>query len=118
MFIEIPNKLLEKAYLTEDKKEAAWARGDALQVIEWCAETGVPILGVDVWLPTIPGPTIPTPYIYTFESRQMPSESKTDFAIRSANECGDYVKSFEWDAEESTHHSFDPFFNLTFGEST
>jgi hypothetical protein len=72
---QIPGSLLAGAYLAQNG-EAAWNTADALKVIAWAAKSHVPILGVEVWLPTTPGPTIPTPYIYTFEPKSVLGESR------------------------------------------
>jgi len=114
MPISVPDELLGKAYFAQNG-EAAWARGDALRVIRWAADVHLPVLGVEIWIPTSPGPTIPTPYIYMFEPNPIQGESKAQFEKRASREAADYVQSFEWDRQDTTHNGIEPFFNITFG---
>ena len=115
MSAQIPGSLLARAYLAQNG-EAAWSRGDTLQVIAWAVASHVPILGIEVWLPTTPGPTIPTPYIYTFEPKSVPGEPRNEFIVRAGREAAEYVTSFAWDTQDRAHHGMEPFFNITFGE--
>lgn len=110
----VPDDLRASAYLAQNG-EAAWAKDDALRVIRWAAEVQLPIVGVEVWLPTNPGPTIPTPFIYAFEPRPIEGESKAQFDNRANREAAHYVQSFEWDPHDMAHHGIEPFFNITFG---
>ena len=114
MPIPVPDELRANAYFARNG-EAAWARDDALRVIRWAAEIRLPVLGVEIWIPTTPGPTIPTPFFYTFGSKPIQGESKAQFENRANREAADYVQSFEWDPQDTTHHGIEPFFNITFG---
>ncbi|RYX86134.1 hypothetical protein EON83_02630 [bacterium] len=53
----LPDFLSERAYFTIS--EFALPREDALRYFLWCKEEGHTILGWEVWLPTVPGPTVP-----------------------------------------------------------
>ncbi len=84
------------------------------EFLRWAADVHVPVLGVEIWIATNPGPTIPTPFIYTFETKQIQGESKAQFDNRANREADEYIRSFEWDRQDKTHHGIDPFFNITF----
>jgi hypothetical protein len=73
-------------------------------------------LGVEIWLPTTPCPTIPAPIFYTFESRQLPHERLTDFVQRASREASDYISTFEWDPADANYQGAVPYFNLTFDD--
>jgi hypothetical protein len=60
----VPRHLLERAYRARD--EYAWSRRDAIDVVEALQSRLFKVIGVEVWLPTKPGPTIPAPYIYVW----------------------------------------------------
>ena len=112
---QIPAALLARAYFAQNG-ETAWHRDAALEVIAWAAASHVPILGVEVWLPTTPGPTIPTPYIYTFEPKPVAGESRDDIVARASREAAQYITSFVWHDEDRKHHGMEPFFNITFAD--
>jgi hypothetical protein len=111
---QIPADLLVHAYFASNG-EPAWCRAEALTVIAWAAAGKIPILGAEVWIPTVPGPTIPTPYIYAFEPKRVSGESPAQFVVRASEEVAEYVRSFEWDNSDKAHQSAVPFFNITFG---
>ncbi len=96
----LPRVLLERAYRTSDGRELAWSRSDALEVIELLIEAGYEICGVDIWLPTKPGPTIPTPFVYDWDDRHPIS-------------AAEFVKTFAWDDADRSHGGRAPYFNLT-----
>ena len=116
MRTRIPDDLLAGAYFAQNG-EPAWARNDALNVIAWATTSCIPVLGVEIWIPTTPGPTIPTPFIYTFEPTQVQGESKSQLGDRANGEAAEYVRSFDWDQGDTVHHGIEPFFNITFGEA-
>ncbi len=113
---QIPGSLLARAFLSQNG-EAAWGKDDALQVLAWAAASQIPILGVEVWIPTTPGPTIPTPFIYTFEPKYAAGEPHSEFIARANREAAEYVRSFAWDSEDRAHHGIEAFFNMTFGKA-
>jgi hypothetical protein len=110
-------------YLSEDIKakayyssggEAAWPRQETLTVIISLCNFEYAVLGGEIWLPTLPGPTIPAPYIYTWEvSPRQRNESWRDFVNRAANESKRYVSEFVWDPADKANARAIPFFNLT-----
>jgi hypothetical protein len=113
MSIEVPRDLLANAYLSQSG-EPAWARIDALRVIDWARDVGLSLLGIEIWIPTSPGPTIPMPFFYSYEPTPFPAESKALFDVRTYLEAADYVLSFEWDRQDTAHQGSVPFFNFTF----
>jgi hypothetical protein len=114
MSARIPERLLIGAYFARNG-EAAWPREAALKVIAWATEAQIPLLGVEVWIPSTPGPTIPTPYVYTFEPQSILDETPIKRIARANKEAAEYVASFEWDSMDNTHWGIEPFFNITFG---
>lgn len=81
-----------KAYYSSER-EAAWPRQEALAVITSLGDFECAVLGGEIWLPTLPGPTIPSPYIYTWEvGPRQRDESWGDFVNRAANES----KGMSW----------------------
>jgi hypothetical protein len=85
--------------------ELAWARHDALRVVSILERHSYDVIGVDVWLPTEPGPTIPTPYVYDWAK----SDASSDRVAKSA---AGFIASFEWDPNDAAYYSAEPFFNI------
>ena len=107
----LPQNLRRAAYYSE--REAAWPRAQALEVIDAITEQGGAILGGEIWLATEPGPTIPTPFIYTWETEQRASEGWPQFVQRANEAARQYVVTFAWDDDDGAHHGAEPYFNLT-----
>jgi hypothetical protein len=112
---QVPVELLSSAFFSLSR-EAAWPASDALRVIDWATTSQVAVFGVEVWRPTTPGPTIPTPFIYTFETRRRDVEDWECFVDRANSAAAKYVASFEWDVKDKKHLGLAPYFNLTPGE--
>ncbi len=94
--------------------EYAWLRDQALLVIQDLRERGCAVIGIDVWLATEPGPTIPSPGIYTWEAHsQHAGEPWSVFVHRVNTEAADYVRAFFWHPDDGKHTSEVPYFNLT-----
>lgn len=113
--IDIPQAMMESAYLSQGG-EAAWDRQHALAVIQWATTSGIAVFGVEVWLPTNPGPTIPMPFFYSYDSEPKENEEWIEFVKRANAGAAQYVKEFDWDSEDHKHHSQQPYFNLTLGK--
>ena len=102
-----------KAYYSS-VREPAWPRQEALAVITSLGDFERAVLGGEIWLPTSPGPTIPSPYIYTWEvSPWQRNENWGSFVNRAANESKRYVLEFQWDPTDKANACAIPFFNLT-----
>jgi hypothetical protein len=109
---KVPDELCRFAYFSDP--EFAWRDAEALKVVDWAASSGIAILGGEIWLPTTPGPTIPSPYIYTFETVRLAGENWGDFVIRANRNAAAYVRDFEWDEHDFKHELKMPYFNFTF----
>jgi hypothetical protein len=64
------------------------------------------VLGVDIWLPTDPGPTIPTPFVYDWSLR---GDLESPAYAREAEE---FIRNFQWDKDDHQSMPFEPYFNL------
>jgi hypothetical protein len=103
----LPDDLRAAAYESKGG-EYAWNKTDALRVIDILSQNGYTILGVDIWLPTDPGPTIPTPFVYDWTLRadqDLPSQEYP----RTAE---DLVRKFKWDPTDKSHNDMAPYFNF------
>lgn len=113
-FGKLPQHLQDNAYLVGE--ESAWLKNDALGVIDFCKEQGIAVLGGEVWLPTQPGPTIPTPFIYTWEADQrLSTESWSQFVGRTSERARKYIADFRWDPADASR-SLTPVFNLAISD--
>ena len=105
VFQSLPKALLANAFKCGD--EYAWPRVDALEVIKWAEEHNRTVIGAEVWVPSSEGPIIPARYVYVWSlgwSRRHPG---------GAESALDYVRDFEWDANDTGFLGAEPFFNLT-----
>jgi hypothetical protein len=94
----LPRDLCDAAY--RSGSERAWNRADALRVLQILKDNDYIVLGVDIWIPTVPGPRIPIPFVYDWDIER---------AERSASE---FVRAFEWDAADVSHSGKEPYFNI------
>jgi hypothetical protein len=109
---QLPTKLRNAAFRAGD--EFAWARGPAIEVIHLLTASCIPIDGIEVWLPTTPGPTIPGPFIYHWPGHNRRSGATLREYVEDANaKAEEYVSSFRWDERDATYTSEIPLFNLT-----
>ena len=53
----LPEFLGNRAYVSSSGQEFALPADAALDYLRWAQEREIEVLGVDVWRPTIPGPT-------------------------------------------------------------
>jgi hypothetical protein len=100
----LPKNLQDAAY--KAGSECAWNKKDALQIIEILYNRGYVVLGVDVWLPTQPGPIIPTPFVYDWS---LSADAPDPAHPKSAQE---FIHAFEWDRTDMSHHGMEPYFNI------
>jgi hypothetical protein len=96
--------LSEAAYRARNG-EMAWPREHALSVVLVLEQNGYEIIGIDIWLPTVPGPTIPTPFIYDWDSGCTWPES-------TAKSPATFVATFDWDPSDHASRGKDPYFNI------
>ncbi|HTI44729.1 MAG TPA: hypothetical protein VL462_00025 [Candidatus Nitrosotalea sp.] len=87
--------------------ELAWKRSDAIEVLKFLSDNGYILLGIDIWLATQPGPTIPQPFVYDW------SLETTSSANRQQVTAIDFVREFEWDPADKSHREREPYFNIT-----
>jgi hypothetical protein len=93
--------------------EFAWTRDDALKVVDWASKCQIAIAGVEVWLATKPGPTIPTPLIYSWQAEKELYKKPWPRFVKEANYLAtEYIKHFAWDVSDTSRYSLDPYFNL------
>lgn len=85
----------------------AWPRADAIKVLNILHESGFVVLGVDVWIATNPGPTIPTPYIYDWQLG--PDQA----SVGGAASALEFVQDFQWDHRDQSHGGREPYFAPT-----
>ncbi len=109
--LSLPESLRVAAYYAGE--EAAWPKEEAIDVLECATELGAAACGVEVWLPTVPGPTIPTPYVYSWEAEeQKPEEVWSDFVLRANSAAAQYIREFVWGSNDKAHEGFEPYFNF------
>jgi hypothetical protein len=83
-------------------------------VIRDLTEKDCAVIGIEIWLPTEPGPTIPSPGIYTWDApSRRAGEPWSVFAPRVNAEAADYVRAFFWHPHDEKYSSEMPYFNLT-----
>ena len=97
----LPRALLEQAY--QSSNEMAWRREAALSVVKLLRISGYTVLGVDIWLATKPGPTIPTPIVYDWDIDQPDPKPGPE----------QFIAEFSWDKDDIANKDAEPFFNLT-----
>jgi hypothetical protein len=108
----LPETLQVAAYSAGS--EYAWRRDHALLVIKDLEQRGCAVIGVEVWLATEPGPTIPAPGVYTWEAQpRRPEESWAMFVHRVNTDTAEYVRTFSWHPDDRQHAREKPYFNLT-----
>jgi hypothetical protein len=101
----LPPDLAKAAYCAGD--EMAWPRSDAIRVVGLLRANGYIVLGVDVWLPTQPGPTIPTPFVYDWS---LNTDGTAKVSDRTA---ADFIRGFQWSDADESHCGMEPVFNIT-----
>lgn len=110
-FEKLPEKLRLSSYMASG--EYAWSKQDAILVIDYLDKLDLSICGIEVWLPTDPGPTIPTPFIYTLDIEPKRNEGWSEFRKRANHETLNYINMFHWDQNDLEHHNLIPYFNFS-----
>ncbi|MGH7284862.1 MAG: hypothetical protein ACRELY_25330 [Polyangiaceae bacterium] len=75
------------------------------------ADANLELLGIEIWLATDPGPTIPKNIYHWEASEAQPSESRNEYVKRVATDALRFVESFAFDPEDDIDGA--PYFNLT-----
>lgn len=91
----LPLELLHRAYSSQGG-ELAWARADALAVVDLLVARGFRIFSIDTWLPTRPGPT---PLI-------------DDWFCDNAMSASDFIRTFQRVSAEAAREGFVPYFAI------
>jgi len=77
------------------------------------SEKELAICGVEVWIATTPGPTIPLTFIYTWQSAmKSDGEAWGAFVERINADAREYVACFKWDEKDLEYQHSIPYFNL------
>jgi len=84
----------------------AWSRIPATRAVDLLEQNGYIILGVGIWLPTHPGPTIPTPFVYDWSAERVADSAN------SAKTAGEFIRTFSWDESDQSRGQ-EPYFCLT-----
>jgi hypothetical protein len=106
----IPDDLRTAAYKSKGTNECAWNREHALRVIDVLSRNGYFVLGVDIWLPTDPGPTIPTPFVYDWNcERSLRADTSSKQYAKTAK---DFIRTFDWDPADNSYKGMKPYFNI------
>jgi len=100
----LPKELLGRAYRTTN--ELAWNREDAVEAIDRLQQAGFIVLGVEVWLPTSPGPTM-TGWNWSPGDRSIENDAST---------LQEFVMKFRWGRFDDVSRDREPWFNLTVAE--
>jgi hypothetical protein len=108
---KLPDDLRESAYYAAE--EAAWSWPDAIRVIAHLSKLHQAVCGIEVWLPTEPGPTIPEPYIYVWAGEERsPEETWDQYVERVNRQAVTYISGFRWDERDIEHQGLSAYFNL------
>ncbi|HKT81618.1 MAG TPA: hypothetical protein VJP86_15430 [Vicinamibacterales bacterium] len=109
----LPKEILALAYRSEGTGELAWPRTAALKVLDELLALRVPVVGVEVWLPTETNPTISTDPYYGISIDPLPNQHRGSFLRSSIAQSRQFVKEFGWDASDQRSREFEPYFNFT-----
>ena len=93
--------LLRRAYNTGN--ELAWSRQDVEKAINQLTQAGFRIIGIDVWIPSQPGPIV-TGWDWSDSDAGSPG---------LAQSAQQFVEDFKWGANDGRMSANEPYFNLT-----
>jgi hypothetical protein len=102
----LPLALMLRAYRTSDGNELAWTRSDAIEAITGLESAGFTLLGVEVWIPSSPGPLM-TGRWWDLYDRGVPNRRQS---------AVDFVTTFAWGQYDDGLKDQEPYFNLTVAE--
>ncbi len=106
-------KLRVSAWRSPITLEPAWQRDDALHVLDYLLERGLPVLGVEVWLPSSGGPRIPTNPFCGIDNSSAYSSNSDEFSKKSIDLARRFVEEFRWDITDIRNRDEVPYFNFT-----
>jgi hypothetical protein len=109
----LPLDLCVQAYQAMNQ-ELAWGKDEAVEVIDLLSASHIAILGGEVWIPTVPGPTLPPPNLYAWGTEPLrQNEVWTEYVKRTNERAKEFVVGFFWKFDEESRYRLPPFFNLT-----
>jgi hypothetical protein len=82
-------------------------------VLDCLLERGLPVLGVEVWLPSSGGPRIPTDPFYGIDNSSAYSSNSAEFSKKSIDLARRFVEQFQWDVADIRNRNEVPYFNFT-----
>jgi hypothetical protein len=108
-FTRLPVSLQATAYRV--RGEFAWPKGNAIAVIEILTSFRCRVSGVEVWLPSANGPSIPGPPYYWSASHGADSQFGDD--VRTVNAgATEFIVNFAPNRDDRLLAEQDPYFNL------
>ena len=108
---KLPEKLKKGSYFASG--EYAWSKEGAVEIIDWLSNKVIVVNGIEIWIPTQPGPTIPSSYIYSWEAEQKKKdENWLQFVEHTNKNAKNYILSFQWDENDLNYKDCIPYFNL------
>ncbi len=107
-FRDLHSDLQRRAYVSNG--EPAWPESPVLQVIQQLTSRSCRVIGIEVWLPTKPGPTVAGPPYYWEPLR--PADTSVD-AIRATNaEAQEFIRRFKPHPADAASLGHELYFNL------
>jgi hypothetical protein len=83
----LPTALIEQAY--QFNGEMAWKKDAAVIVLGVLKASEYLVLGVDVWIPTLDGPRVPSEFVYDWDL--MAGQTRA-----YANSAKEFIENFQW----------------------
>jgi hypothetical protein len=118
--VAIPRNLRERAFQATNG-ELAWEEGDALRVVDFAEQSGIAVLGGEVWFITKDGAVMSlfrsrdgSEGLYEWSTREVEGEAKIEFVGRCAQDSRDAISAFRRKVDMADETARPPFFNLTF----
>ncbi len=109
----LPLDLSTRAYQALNQ-ELAWGKDEALELIDLLSANHLAILGGEVWIPTVPGPTLPPPNLYAWDTEaKREREVWTEYVRRTNQRAKEFIAGFSWKLDEEDRYHLAPFFNLS-----
>ena len=108
-FRHLQSDLQSEAYIANG--EPAWPESAALQVIQELTSRNCRVIGVEVWLPTTPGPTVAGPPYY-WEPPRSDEKPLGDIPATNA-EAQEFIRRFKPHPADTVSLGHELHFNIT-----